>query len=115
MYLLVNVIEQTDHLPDILEGFAKLGIKGSTVINSTGMGRVLMQAKTSSQLSEHINKVITDLESFNKTLLTVIKDRNLLDQAIHVVKDVCGDLCEPGKGILLVLPLEIVEGLWEVD
>jgi len=43
MYLLVNVLEQTEHLPAILEEFARLNIKGSTVINSTGMGRVLMQ------------------------------------------------------------------------
>ena len=42
MYLLVNVLEQPEHLVAILEGFAKIGIKGSTVINSTGMGRVLM-------------------------------------------------------------------------
>ena len=58
MYLLVNVLEQTEFLSDILEGFAKIGIKGTTVINSTGMGRVLMQTKASSQLSEHINKII---------------------------------------------------------
>ncbi len=42
MYLLVNVLEQPEHLVAILEGFAKMGIKGSTVMNSTGMGRVLM-------------------------------------------------------------------------
>ena len=41
MYLLVNVLEQPEHLVAILEGFAKMGIKGSTVMNSTGMGRVL--------------------------------------------------------------------------
>jgi hypothetical protein len=40
MYLLVNVLEQPEHLVAILEGFAQLGIKGSTVMNSTGMGRV---------------------------------------------------------------------------
>ncbi|MCP3873806.1 MAG: hypothetical protein GY699_11695 [Desulfobacteraceae bacterium] len=38
MYLLVNVLEQTEHLPAILEDFSRLNIKGSTVINSTGMG-----------------------------------------------------------------------------
>ena len=115
MYLLVNVLEQTEFLSDILEGFAKIGIKGTTVINSTGMGRVLMQTKASSQLLEHINKIITDLESSNKTMLTIIKDKKLLDQAIKIVKCFCGDLSEPGKGILFVVPLERVEGLLEAD
>jgi hypothetical protein len=36
MYLLVNVLEQIESLPAILEEFAEIGIKGSTVINSTG-------------------------------------------------------------------------------
>jgi hypothetical protein len=35
MYLLVNVLVQSEHLVAILEGFAKMGIKGSTVMNST--------------------------------------------------------------------------------
>jgi len=115
MYLLVVVLEQSEYLSDILEGFAKIGIKGTTVINSTGMGRVLMQTKASSQLLEHISKVITDLESSNRTMLTVIKDKNLLDQAVKIVKCFCGDLSEPGKGILFVVPLERVEGLLESD
>ena len=115
MYLLVNVLEQTQHLSDILEGFAKIGIKGSTVINSTGMGRVLMETKASSALTQHITKVITDLESSNKTIITVVKDKDILDKAIGIVKSFCGDLCEPGKGILFAFPLEIVEGLSEAD
>ena len=115
MYLLVNILEQTQYLSAILEGFAKIGIKGTTVISSTGMGRVLMQTKASTQLLEHISKVITDLESSNKTMLTVIKEKSLLDQAINIVKCFCGDLSEPGKGILFVLRLDHVEGLIEAD
>ncbi len=115
MYLLVNVLEQTQHLSDILEGFAKIGIKGSTVINSTGMGRVLMETNASSAVTQHITKVITDLESSNKTIITVVKDKDVLDKAIGIVKSFCGDLCEPGKGILFAFPLEIVEGLSEAD
>jgi hypothetical protein len=75
------------------------------------MGRVLMQAKAASQLSDQINKVITDLESSNNLILTVIKDKETLDRAIEIVKSFCGDLAEPGKGILFALPLEVVEGL----
>ena len=115
MYLLVNVLEQTQHLSDILEGFAQIGIKGSTVINSTGMGRVLMETKASSAVAQHISKVITDLESSNKTIVTVVKDKDVLDKAIGIVKSFCGDLCEPGKGILFACPLEVVEGLSETD
>ena len=115
MYLLVSILKQTQPLSDILAGFANIGITGSTAISGTGMGRVLMQAKASLQLSDQINKVITDLESSNNIILTVIKDKDTLDKAIEIVKSICGDLCEPGKGILFALALEAVEGFQEAD
>ena len=115
MYLLVSILKQTQPMSDIVAGFANTGITGSTVINGTGMGRVLMQAKAALQLSDQINKVITDLESSNNIILTVIQDKETLDKAIEIVKSFCGDLCEPGKGILFALPLEVVEGYQEAD
>jgi hypothetical protein len=77
------------------------------------MGRVLMQTRVSLLSSDHINKVITDLESVNNIVLTVLKDKDTLDKAIETVKSSCGDLCEPGKGILFAFPLEVVEGFQE--
>ena len=75
MYLLVNVLEQPEHLVAILEGFAKIGIKGSTVMNSTGMGRVLMQAGTNGPAMEKISEMIANGESSNKTIFTVVKEK----------------------------------------
>jgi len=113
MYLLVNVLEQPEHLVAILESFAQIGIKGSTVMNSTGMGRVLMKAGVDGPAMEEINKMIANGESSNKTIFTVVKEKAVLDQAIAIVKSLCGDLCEPGKGILFAVPLALVEGVPE--
>ena len=115
MYLLVSVLEETEKLTDIMEGFARIGIKGSTVLDSIGMGRVLMKARATLPVMKQINKVITDLQSSNKTIITVIQNKDILDQAIRIVKSLCGDLCQPGRGILFALPLEVVEGLPEAD
>jgi nitrogen regulatory protein PII len=113
MYLLVNVLEQSDHLTSILEGFADIGIRGTTILNSTGMGRVLMQSKGESPAREEIGKVLAKCDATNRTLFTVITNRELLQEAIEVIRSLCGDLSEPGKGIIFVLPLEFVEGLTE--
>jgi nitrogen regulatory protein P-II 1 len=115
MYLLVSVLEETEKLTDIMEGFAKAGIAGSTVFDSVGMGRVLMKARATLPVMEQINKVITDLQSSNKTIITVIQNKAILERAIGIVKSLCGDLSQPGKGILFALPLEIVEGLPVAD
>ncbi len=111
MYLLVTVLERSEQLAKIMEQFAKIGITGSTVVDSTGMGRVLMKTRATLPVMQQINKVTTDLESSNKTILTVIQEKDRLDKAIKIIKSFCGDLSEPGKGILFALPLKIVEGL----
>ncbi|MEE9497135.1 MAG: hypothetical protein V3V39_11465, partial [Desulfobacterales bacterium] len=64
---------------------------------------------------EQINKVLKDLESSNKIMLTVIREKVVLDKAVNVIRSFCGDLKEPGKGILFAFPLELVEGLPEAD
>jgi hypothetical protein len=35
----------------------------------------------------------------------------VLDAAIHVIKGCCGDLNQPGKGIIAVVPLHSVDGV----
>jgi len=115
MFLLVNVLEQSEYLVDILEDFSKIGIKGSTVMNSTGMGRVLMTADANGFATEQISKMIADGESSNKTILTILKTQEGLDKAIAIVKKHCGDLCKPGKGVIFAISLAYVDGLPQDD
>ena len=111
MYLLVNVLEQIESLPAILEEFAEIGIKGSTVINSTGMGRVLMQVGAETDGLDQMKALLSKMDLSNKTIFTVVPNRKILEEAIGIVKSFCGDLTEPGKGILFAFPLEIIEGV----
>ena len=55
--------------------------------------------------------MIANGESSNKTIFTVVREKERLDQAIGIAKSLCGDLCEPGKGILFAVPLALVDGL----
>ena len=60
---------------------------------------------------EEINRMIANGESSNKTIFTVVREKETLDKAINIVKSLCGDLSEPGKGILFAVPLSLVDGL----
>ncbi len=51
------------------------------------------------------------MEPSNKMIFTVVSDKETLDKAIGTVKSLCGDLTEPGKGILFAFPLSFVDGL----
>jgi nitrogen regulatory protein P-II 1 len=111
MYVLVNVLEQTEHLPAILEGFAKIGVPGTTVLDSIGMGRILMEASAEVPAIGVIREVLGEGKPTNRTIFAVIKDKQTVDKAIGVIKSFCGDLGEPGKGILFAFPVEYVDGI----
>lgn len=111
MYLLVEVLEQTQHLPALLEGFAKIGVTGTTVIDSIGMGRVLMQSGADIPVIGAIREVLAKGKPTNKTIFAVIENKQTVEKAIKVIRSFCGNLNDPGKGILFTFPLEYVEGL----
>lgn len=113
MYLLVDVLEQTEHLPGVLEGFAKIGVTGTTVLDSMGMGRILTLSGAKVPAIETIQEVLARGKPTNKTIFAVIRDEETMHKAIDVIRSFCGDLNEPGKGILFSFGLDHVEGLIE--
>ena len=111
MFLLINVVEQTEKLPEILEGFSRVGVRGTTILGSTGMGRVLMAGGAQVPAAEEAAQALRSLEPSNKTTLTVVASQELLDAAIQVIHNSCGDLNQPGRGIIAVVPLHFVDGV----
>jgi nitrogen regulatory protein PII len=111
MYLLVDVLEQTELLPELLEEFVKIGVTGTTVLDSIGMGRILLEADTSVPVLDTIKGALAKGKPSNKTIFAVIDEKETLRKAIDVIRSVCGNLQEPGKGILFTIPVDFVEGL----
>ena len=114
MYLLIDVLEQTEHLSTILERFVEIGVTGTTVLDSRGMGRMLLETHADLPVIKLVEQVLAEKQPTNKTLFAVVKDKQTLKKAIEVIKSICGNLNEPGKGILFTMPLDFVEGLKKV-
>jgi hypothetical protein len=87
MYLLVDVLEQTEHLPAILERFAKIGVTGTTVLDSIGMGRILLKSKAEVPAIEVIRKALAKGQPTNKTIFAVIKEKETLQRAINIIRN----------------------------
>jgi nitrogen regulatory protein PII len=111
MYLLVQVLEQTDRLPDLLAALAQAGVTGSTVIDTVGMGRILADSEHQGEVVETIRRILDRGRPTNKTIFTVVSDRRIVDSACEVIRSICGDLDAPGRGILFSLRLEHAEGV----
>ena len=98
----------------------------SAIIATIDYMNELDLVNNSDKVGEIITKRLLELQSEYEMIgsvqakgmnigVTVVKDKDVLDKAIGIVKSFCGDLREPGKGILFACPLEVVEGLSEAD
>ena len=108
MELLVCVLNRDEKLEDVLSGFLELGVTGATVIKSEGMGRVLSQDVP---VFAGLQTLMSRSRPKNTTILSVIESPDLMERAIALVEQVCGDLNEPSTGILFTVPLNRVLGL----
>ena len=63
---------------------------------------------------EVIKSVLGKKQPTNKTLFSVIDKEETLEKATEAIKSLCADLNDPGKGIMFVFPLKMVEGIRKV-
>jgi len=110
IYLLVLVLNKVEFTDRILARFLQIGISGATIIDTTGMGRTLMY-NDNIPIFGGLNRIFQNCRPINKTIFSVINDKDMLQKAIRVIKEEVGDLDKPGEGILFTLPIDYVMGL----
>jgi nitrogen regulatory protein PII len=110
MQLLVLVLNKVEKLENLLKDFVHIGIKGATVIDSTGMARVLHDDLDSIPIFGSIKMLINENYPYNKTVFVVLKDEQI-KPTIESIKKTVGDLSKPNVGILFTLPVNYVEGI----
>ena len=112
MLLLVLVLNKVQCLEAILENFIKSGIKGATVIDSTGMAKILCDDNHIGELPifGSLKMFVNEKYPYNKTIFVVIEDKDL-DKTLTCIKKETGDLKKPGVGIVFTVPLSYMEGI----
>lgn len=106
--LLVAVLNREEWLEEVLAGFLELGITGATILNTEGMGRLLTHEIP---IFAGLQTLTSRSRPRNYTLFSVIDDRRKLEEALALVREVCGDLDRPATGIAFALPVTRVVGL----
>jgi len=108
MELLIAVINDIDRMDEVLAGFLEIGIRGATVLDSEGMGRVLSH---DIPIFAGLQTLISRSRPQNQTLFSVIDDPEKVDRAIELLQDVCGRFDDPATGIAFTVPVNRVVGL----
>jgi len=107
MKLVVIVLNNIERLDDLLSAFLEIGVSGSTVVDSVGMGRILSHDVP---VFAGLSSAFPGTSPVNKTIFTVTPD-TLVDDVLTVIEDVCGTFEESGTGLVFVLPVDTVRGI----
>ncbi len=109
MKALFLILNKTEKLNDVLEAYVKVGIKGATVVDSQGMGSALSESNLP-MFGGFLRTVLDNNRPFNKVIFSVVKDEEVLNDAIAAVEGILGDMSKPGVGLMFVMPVDRVVG-----
>lgn len=108
-HLLVLVLNKPEHLSEVMKAFRRVGVKGATIIDSVGMGRARAEHHLT-PLVAGLMRVLDNGHHYNKTILSVIEDEDVMRKAIEETDRIV-DFDKPGSGIIFTLPVDLVRGM----
>jgi nitrogen regulatory protein P-II 1 len=111
-HMVLLVLDDVDLCGPVLDGWEAAGTSGITLLGSTGLGRLRKAAlRDDLPLLPNIASLLRGREEQHRTLFTVVEDEAMVDRLIAATQKVTGDLAEPDRGVLFVLPVSRVVGL----
>lgn len=110
MQLLVLVLNKVECLEDLLQAMLDEGISGATVLESTGMARVLGNNDEAPPIFGSLRLFMDPEREGSRTLLMAVTDEQV-GKIRAIVRRVTGGLDQPDTGVLFTVPILTVEGI----
>lgn len=111
MYALFVVLNKVECLSEILRKMKDIGITGATIVDSMGAGRLRRSIGKEILLIAGIMKALDTDIAHNKTLFTVVENREKLDSVMDEIEKICGgDMSKPDTGIMFAVPIAASRG-----
>lgn len=111
MYAILFVLDDPKLLDDLLAAWEKAGIRGATIIESTGWQRRRLQRRLLGARFDYAALGGAGRQENHMTLFVVVENRAFVQQCLEVTESIVGDLDLPNTGILTAWPLDVVKGL----
>jgi nitrogen regulatory protein PII len=111
-FQVVFVLDNPDQCRDILDAWENAGIRGVTILESSGLGRVRRAGiRDDLPLIPSLSDIFLNKETQHRTLFTVVKSQSQIEAIVKATKSVVGDLEQPDTGFLFVVPVSQVYGI----
>ncbi|HSM57392.1 MAG TPA: hypothetical protein VK879_14670 [Candidatus Sulfomarinibacteraceae bacterium] len=104
MFLLVMVLDDVAHRDDVLQAWVDAGVRGVTILESTGINRVLHRSEAQPMFMG-FSQIFGGARVGHNTLFAVIESMEVAEAAVEATQGVVGDLSEPDTGVVFVVPV----------
>jgi hypothetical protein len=109
--LILLVLDNPDQTTAVLEVWARAGITGATILESSGLEA--SGGRDDSPLFPSLRAVLRLQERMHRTLFSVVADSFDVPGLVRATEEVTGSIADPHTGIFIVLPVLEVYGLRE--
>lgn len=107
MFMIMFVLDDPGQLDALLETWEKVGIRGATIIESTGIHR---RRKMIIPM-RYVFQTTNNLEESHYTLFAIVETEALVQACLHATEQLVGNLKDPNTGVFAAWPLAVVKGL----
>lgn len=107
MYMIMLVLDNPDQLDSVLEAWEGIGIRGATIVESTGIQRLRRKNIPMRYLFQTSGLV----EEGHFTLFVIVEDGKMVQDCLYATEQIVTDLDGPNTGVFAAWPLSFVRGV----
>lgn len=111
-YLVILIVDNLDDCLPILRTWEEQGVTGVTILESTGLGRILREGLLEDiPIMPSLEDFLTVREEPHRTLLSVVESQDQVTKMVETAQKIIGNLDDPHTGFLFVVPVLQAYGL----
>jgi hypothetical protein len=107
MFMILLVLDDPNRLEEVLEAWDRAGVRGATIIESTGINRQLKRLIP----MRYLFQARECEEEGHITLLAIVETEEMVEACLQATESVTGDLDQPHSGVFASWPLARVKGV----
>jgi len=107
MFMVMFVLNDPARLDALLEAWEQIGIRGATIVESTGIHRRRKQILPMRYMFQPIGNV----EESHYTLFAIVESDEIVQACLQSTEQLVGNLDDPNTGVFAAWPLHSVKGL----
>jgi nitrogen regulatory protein P-II 1 len=110
VFVVMLVLDQQELLPRVLDAWQEAGVRGATVLESTGMHRI-RQCRLRLHARFDLAHIADECMESHYTLFAVVEDMALVEACLAATEGVTGDLSQPNTGVFVAWPVAFAKGV----